>query len=112
MACVLWLHLKNEVSPARIDISWVEYTSVGIEATTSFMPFTTVKGVKIVTPVELKLIVLDVVRENLNVVVEDKPWHVDWVEASSPRVERGCPEVHAERLSLVKVIHSGVVLGR
>lgn len=58
---------------------------------------------------EFELIVLLVVSENFYVVVEDVPGHVKRIEALTPAAKSGCPKVHSQALSLVKVLHSGIV---
>ena len=79
-----WLHFKNEVTCGSIDIGWIENRTIGLESTTCFVPSATVESIEVVSPVELKLVVVLVVSEDLNVVVEHIPWHVSWVESLTP----------------------------
>ena len=65
--------------------------------------------VKIIAPVELKLVVVLIVGEHLHIVVENEPWHIMWIEASAPRMESWRPEVHPETLRLVHTLDSRVM---
>ena len=94
------LHLDDKVATTCVDILRVKHTAVGLKTTTSLVPAAAVEGVEVVTPVELKLVEVLIVSEDLNVVVEYVPWHVDRVETLAPRVEGRSPEVHPQRLSL------------
>lgn len=73
------------------------------------MPLATIKGVKIIAPMEFKLVVLLIIGKYFNIIVFKEPRHVNWIEASTPRVESGSPEVHAKRLRLVKMIYCWVM---
>lgn len=95
------LHFKDKVAGRAVDIGWVKDRAIGLESSAGLVPPSAVKGVEVIAPVEVKLVGVVVVGEDLNVVVKHVPRHVGWVEAFSPRVESGCPEVHAERLSLL-----------
>ena len=66
---VLWFHLEDQVTTTCKNILWVEHASVRLKSTRSFVPFTTVKRIEVVAPVELKLIVFLVIGENLDIVV-------------------------------------------
>ena len=81
---VHWLHLQNKVAARSVDIRWVENGGIGLESTGSLMPSSTVEGIEVISPVEDKLSGRLVVVEDLNIVVKDVPWHVDWVEAVTP----------------------------
>ena len=81
---VHWLHLQNKVAAGSVDIRWVENGGIGLESTGSLMPSSTVEGIEVISPVEDKLSGRLVVVEDLNIVVKDVPWHVDWVEAVTP----------------------------
>ena len=106
---VLRLHLEDKVAVCSVSILWVEHTGVGFEASSSLMPLTAIESIEIVAPVELEFVVPLIVSEDFNVVVEDEPWHIDWVEACAPGVERGGPEVHAKALCLVQMSDCWVV---
>ena len=90
------LHLEDEVSTTSVDIGWVEQTSIRLEFTTSLGPPRAIEGAKVITPVELKLIMFFIIGEDLHIVVKDVPWHVYWVESDAPSVECGRPEVHPQ----------------
>ena len=105
----LRLHLQDEISSLHRDILWVEDTRVGIKGATGLVPTLGIELVEIVAPVQMEFIVILIPGEDLNVVVEDEPWHVSWVEALAPRVEGGRPEVHPKRLLLVHILEGGIV---
>ena len=95
-----WLHLEHKIAITCVDILWVEDTAIGLKTTACLMPATAVECIKIISPVELKLIVVLVVRKDFNIVVQSIPGHVCWIESLAPGVESWSPEVHSERLSL------------
>ena len=68
------------------------------------MPAAAIKGIEVISPVELKLVLVLIIGENFDIVVKNVPWHIHWVESLAPRVERRRPEVHAEGLGLVQVL--------
>ena len=72
------------------------------------MPSARVKCIEVISPVEDKFSSGLIVIENLNVVIEDVPWHVMWVEAITPGVESRGPEVHSEGLGLLHKLHGGI----
>ena len=76
MVAVHGLHLDDEVSRAGVDVGGVENRGVCLESARGLVPPATVKGVEVVAPVELKLVLVLVVREHLHVVVEHIPGHV------------------------------------
>ena len=49
-----------------------------------------------------------IVVEDLDVVIKHIPWHVNWIEAVSPRVEGRGPEVHSQGLLLIHECDCGV----
>lgn len=81
---VHWLHLQNKVAAGSVDIGWVENGGIGLESTGSLMPSSAVELVEVISPVEDEFAGCLVVVEDLNIVVKDVPWHVDWVEAIAP----------------------------
>ena len=97
---LIWLHLDDKVASASVYISRVENATISLEATAGLVPSTTVEGIEVIAPMELKLVYVLIVREDLDVVVEDVPRHIYWIESSTPRVEGRSPEVHSERLGL------------
>jgi len=101
-----WLHLDNEVAVRSVDLLGVENAAVGLEAAACLVPATAVEGVEIVAPVELKFVQVLVVGEDFDVIVKDVPGHVSGIEALTPRVEGGRPEVHSHRLGLVHQLDS------
>ena len=109
LAGVFGLHLEDKVAIDGVSILWMEHTSVGLKATSGLMPFTAVEMVKIVAPVEFELVVSFIVCKDFNVIVEYEPWHINWIEACAPGVERRGPEVHAQTLCLVKMADCWVV---
>lgn len=78
------LHLDHEITPTCIYIGWVEDTAILVETSTGLMPSTAIKSVKVVSPVELKLVLVLIESENFNIVVKNVPWHVYWVESLAP----------------------------
>ena len=66
---VLWFHLENQVATTCKNILWVEHASVRLKSTCSFVPFTTVKRIKVVAPMELKFVMFLIIGEHLDVVV-------------------------------------------
>ena len=56
---------------------------------------------RIVVCVRVVVIYLDIVEEQV-------PGHVLSSEATTPRVEGRCPEVHLERLSVMNVLNSSI----
>ena len=97
---LIWLHLDDKVASASVYISRVENATISLEAAASLVPSTTVEGIEVIAPMELKLVYVLIVREDLDVVVEDVPRHIYWIESGTPRVEGRSPEVHSERLGL------------
>ena len=96
-----WLHFYNKVSMRCENLLRVEDTTILLEATTGFVPSTAIKGLKIVSPMELKLIQVLVIGKDFNEVINSVPGHVDWIEALGPTVKSGCPEIHPELLRFV-----------
>ena len=78
------LHLDHEIAPTCIYIRWIEDTAILLETSTGFMPSIAIKSVKVVSPVELKLILVLIESEHLDIVVKNVPWHVNWVESLAP----------------------------
>lgn len=103
-----WFHFENEVARAGVDVAWVENRAVCLESTASFVPSTTIKGVEIVSPMEVKLISVIVVSKYLNVVVKHIPRHVRWIKSLSPGMESWGPEVHSQRLGFVHELYSWI----
>ena len=64
------------------------------------MPASRVKGIEIIPPVKFELVLVLIVFEDFNVIIEDIPGHISWVESLAPRVECRRPEVHPQRLGL------------
>ena len=93
---MIWLHLEDKVASASVDIGRVEDTSIRLEFTTSLGPPRAIEGAKVITPMELKLIVFYIIVEDLHIVVKDVPWHINRVESDAPSVECGRPEVHPQ----------------
>ena len=99
------LQFDDHVTASSVYVGRVEDAAVCLKSSTGFVPAARIKCVKIVFPVWLKLFRVLVVRKYLNIVVKDVPRHVSWVETFSPGMECGCPEVHAQGLSLVHELH-------
>ena len=104
-----WLHLEHKIAIACVDILWVEDTAIGLKTTACLMPATAVECIKVISPVENELTSVNIIVEDLNVVVKDIPWHVNWVEAISPRVEGWGPEVHSKGLILLHELDRWIV---
>ena len=66
---MVWLHLQDEVSTTSVSIGGVEYACVLLEPAGGLVPLATVEVIKVITPVELELIMFWVVCEDLNIVV-------------------------------------------
>ena len=81
---VHWLHLQNEVAAGSVNIRWVENGGVCLESTGSLVPSSAVELVEVISPVEDEFSSGLIVVEDLNIVVKDIPWHIDWVEAIAP----------------------------
>jgi len=92
---------NDHVTACSVYVGRVEDAAVSLESTTSLVPAARIKCVEIVFPVGFKLLCVLVVSEDLNIVIKDVPRHVSWVETFAPGVESRCPEVHAQRLSLI-----------
>ena len=103
-----WLHLQDQISSRCVDIGWVENGRVCFKSTRCLMPSARVKCIEVISPVEDKFSSGLIVIENLNVVIEDVPWHVMWVEAITPGVESRGPEVHSEGLGLLHKLNGGI----
>ncbi len=69
------------------------------------MPAFFVEFLEIVSPVEIKFVGALIPGEHLNVVVEEIPGHVAGIQAVTPSVESGRPEVHPQGLLLSHVLH-------
>ena len=106
------LHLDHEIAPTCIYIRWVEDTAILLETSTGLMPSTAIKSVKVVSPVELKLVLVLIESEHFDIVIKNVPWHVYWVESLAPRVESRRPEVHSERLGLAKIFYGFMAISR
>ena len=74
------------------------------------MPASAVEFIKVIAPMELELVSLAVIVVDLDVVVENVPWHIGRIEVMTPGVKRRRPEVHPERLRLMHTLNCGVVL--
>ena len=103
MILLLGFHLDHKISTFCIYIRWVEDTAILLETTAGLMPSTAIKGIKVVPPVELELILVLIIGEHLHIIVKYVPRHVSWVESLAPSMESWSPEVHSERLGLVKI---------
>ena len=105
-----WLHFQDQVTARCVHIGWIENRRVSFKSTRCLMPSSAIKGIKIVSPVKDEITGLFVICEDFNVVVKHVPWHVDWVETISPRVESWSPEVHSQRLSFVHKCNRGIIV--
>ena len=98
---IKWFHFYHQIAVLSVHIGWMERARVSLEASAGFMPSAAVKGVEIVPPMQLKLVLVLVVDEHLDVIVQHIPRHVHWHKPFAPRLKSGRPEVHPYRLSLV-----------
>ena len=64
------------------------------------MPPASIEGFEVISPVEVERLCMLVVRVGLDVIVHDIPWHVFGIQALSPGLKCGCPEVHHDGLGL------------
>jgi len=48
------------------------------------MPSSAIEGIEVIPPVKDKFSCVLIVVEDLNVVVKNIPWHVNWFEAITP----------------------------
>lgn len=69
MMLSVWLHFKHKMARSHRDIFWEENAGILIKASTRFMPPIFVESVKIVTPVQVELILIMIVSIHFNVVV-------------------------------------------
>ena len=63
---------------------------------------------KVITPVQIKLMSVHVVVIDFNVIEHQVPGHVLRLETFAPRVKRRSPEVHSERLGFAHVSNGRV----
>ena len=75
-----WLHLNDEMASFDRDIVWVEDTGASIEAARGLVPSLLIKGIKVIPPQQVELVVDCIIGEDLNVVVQKEPWHILGVE--------------------------------
>ena len=75
-----WLHLDDEMASFDRDIVWVEDTGASVKATRGLVPSLLIKGIKVIPPQQVELVVDCIIGEDLNVVVQKEPWHVLGVE--------------------------------
>ena len=109
-ADVVWLHLNNKIALLCVHIGRVENTRVRAKRSTLLEPTSVVEIVEIVTPAEVIVVSVLVVVVNLDIVEEEVPWHILSAEIAAPRVEGRSPEIHLERLEIVQVINSWVMV--
>ena len=95
------LHLDHKVAICGANLLRVKDATISLKAATRLVPPATIKGVEVITPVELKFVQVLIVGEDFDVVVQHIPWHVSCVEALAPRLECWRPEIHSDRLSFV-----------
>ena len=69
------------------------------------MPSRLIKFIEVVTPHIVKVLGVVVVPVDLDVVKQEVPGHVIWLEISAPCVEVGRPEVHPQVLSFTHKLH-------
>ena len=98
------LHLKHQITSLHRHILWVENARVLHKASACFVPSVCIESVKIVTPVQVELIVSLIVGEDLNVVVHEIPGHIGSIQTLSPDMELRGPEVHPEGLLLTHAL--------
>ena len=98
---IKWFHFDDQIAVLSVHIGWVERARVSLKASAGFMPSTAVKGVEIVPPVQLELVLVLVVDKHFDIIVQHVPRHVHWHKTFAPRLKSGRPEVHPDRLSLV-----------
>lgn len=119
----LRLHFQDQVSVVSVNVIRGENTAVCLEPSVSLVPAIRIEAIEVVSPMEFKIIRFFVEGEHLHIVVEKVPRHINWLEAVSPWVVRGRPEVHSQRLGfvgkvdcprivLVKVSHLPAVYGK
>ena len=62
-------HLEDEVATASVDVCRVKLTGIRLEFATSLGPPRAIESAKVISPMELKLIVFWVVGEDFYVVI-------------------------------------------
>lgn len=109
---VVRLHLEHQVTVLDVRLCGTECGAVSVErGVVRLVPPVGIKGVEVISPVEIEAHSLCIVSIGLNIVILDIPWHVLGIESLAPGFESGSPEVHHDGLWLGCQLHRGVVLG-
>ena len=98
-------HFQDEIASSCVGMIWVKNTAIGLKSPTLLFPAVLVKLMEIVSPQEVKLILLIIIAVHFHIVKQHVPWHILHSQIGAPCVESGRPEVHFQVLSLVHELH-------
>ena len=103
-------HFEDQVASSDIGVVRVKDAAIRLKCPTLLLPAVLVKPLEVISPQEVKLVLLIIVAIHFNIVKQDIPWHILCSQLSAPCVESGRPEVHFQVLGLVHELDCLVIV--